>query len=507
MLARVFSGSTIGLEGVLIEVEVDVAEKGFPGFTIVGLPDKAVDEAKERVRAAIINTSYSMPDTRLTVNLAPADIPKVGSAFDLPIAVGILAASGKIKKDLLKNSLFLGELSLEGYLRKVSGVISIVLLAKKKKIKNIFLPVENAYEAALVDGIDIYPLRSLTDLVLHLNEEIKIAPFPYQGIKEGKNNFQGFLFENIKGQAGAKRALEIAAAGFHNVFLKGPPGAGKTLMSRSIISILPPMEKEEILEVTKIYSVAGLLKDSFFISQRPFRAPHHTISRIGLTGGGSNPMPGEVSLAHRGVLFMDEFSEFPRSVLESLRQPLEDGQITISRAQKSLTFPCRFLLIAASNPCPCGYLGHPKKACRCLPGAILKYKKRLSGPLLDRIDIHVEVMPVLEDELISDNLSESSETIRQRVIKARERQKERFKNLKIFTNSEMTPADVKRFCQLKDEALSLLKKAISKLSLSARGYFRTIKIAQTIADLKNEEKIGYSEIAEALQYRATDDAS
>lgn len=310
MLAKILSGTTIGLDGVLIEVEVDVAERGFPGFTIVGLPDKSVDEAKERVRAAIVNTSFEMPDTRLTVNLAPADIHKVGSAFDLPIAIGLLAASGMIKKDLLKTSLFLGELSLEGKVRRVPGVLPIALMAKKKKIERIFIPFENANEASLIDEIEVFPVERLADLVLHLNDEIKISPYPHQQIKESLNISDNFLFENIKGQLTAKRACEIAAAGFHNIIFKGPPGTGKTLLSKAFSSILPPMEKEEIMDVTKIYSIAGLLRDSFFIASRPFRSPHHTTSRIGLVGGGSNPTPGEVSLAHRGVLFLDEVSEF-----------------------------------------------------------------------------------------------------------------------------------------------------------------------------------------------------
>lgn len=504
MLAKVFSGTTIGLDGLLITVEVDVAERGFPGFTIVGLPDKSVDEARERVRAAIINASFAMPDSRVTVNLAPADIQKAGSGFDLPIALGILAASGAVDKEQLKDSLFTGELSLEGEIKGVSGILSIALLAKSKKISKIFVSLKNVYEASMVDGIEVYPVKDLKELILHINRQIFISRCAFIH-KKTLVSEEKYLFENIKGQQAAKRACEIAAAGFHNILFKGPPGTGKTLLSRAFPSILPSMEKEEMLEVTKIYSVAGLLRDKFIISNRPFRAPHHTISRIGLVGGGSNPTPGEISLAHRGILFLDEFPEFPKAALESLRQPLEDGEITISRAQGSLTFPCRFLLLAASNPCPCGYLGHPKKTCLCLPGAILKYKKRISGPLLDRIDLHVDVPPVKEDDLTEDFISESSLKIRSRVEKARAIQRQRFKNQKILTNGEMGSAEIKKFCKLEKSGFDLLKQAISRLSLSARSYFKTIKIAQTITDLRGKETIDAPAIAEALQFRAFDD--
>lgn len=502
MLAKVFSGTTIGLDGVLIEVEVDVANRGFPTFTIVGLPSKSVDEAKDRVRTAIVNASFDMPDSRLTVNLAPADIPKEGASFDLPIAIGILAACGMVKKDLLRKSLFIGELSLEGNVRKVPGIISIALFAKRKKIERLFIPFENAKEAALVDGIDIIPTPSLAQLVLHMNGEITLQKQQPIRIENMGDRIKTEIdFADIKGQEQAKRALEIASAGFHNVHLKGPPGAGKTMLSRAFPSILPFMDKEEILEVSKIYSVGGLLNEKHFIVDRPFRSPHHTTSRIGLVGGGAHPTPGEISLAHRGVLFLDEFPEFPRSVIEALRQPLEDGVVTISRAAGSLSFPSRFLLLAASNPCPCGFLGHSKRQCRCMPGAILKYKKRLSGPILDRIDIHIHVPPVEQEKLMDVHSAESSEEIRKRIIKAREIQKKRFQNIHTKTNGEMSSADIKKLCTFTDDTTNLLKQAIARLSISARSYFKIIKVSQTIADLAGKDKIEAIHVAEALQYR------
>jgi len=507
MLAKILSGTTIGLDGVLIEVEVDVAGKGFPTFTIVGLPDKSVDEAKDRVRTAIANISFEMPDSRLTVNLAPADIPKEGSSFDLPIAIGILAATGMIKKESLVNSLFIGELSLEGKIRGVNGIISIVLMAKKQKIKNIYLPYKNTFEASLVDNVNIFPIGDLGELVLHLNDEIKIEPLTNLNLTElNDEEIPEIDFADIKGQELAKRALLIAAAGFHNVHFTGPPGAGKTMLSRVFPTILPAMNRSEILDVTRIYSVSGLMNDSFYIKKRPFRSPHHTTSRIGLIGGGSNPRPGEISLAHRGVLFLDEFPEFPRSVLESLRQPLEDGFVTVSRASGSVTFPCRFILLAASNPCPCGYLGHPKKRCRCLPGMIIKYKKKLSGPLIDRIDLHVDVPAVDYEKLISQNKNQTSTEIKQKVIQARQKQEKRFINSRIISNGEMSSVSVKKYCKFSVQAVDLLKQAIIKLSLSARSYFKVIKISQTIADLESAAyRIEPHHVAEALQYRAKEE--
>lgn len=506
MLARVYSGTTMGLEGILIEVEVDVAGKGFPTFTIVGLPNKAIDEAKDRVRTAIINGAMEMPDSRITVNLAPADIPKIGAGFDLPIALGILVASGILPGECLLDSMFIGELSLKGDVRPVPGVISLALLAEQKKLKRIFVPIANVVEAVLATTIAVYPVNSLNDLILFFNGHREIKPQEPINLNQLQQaQSTKFNFSDIKGQIQARRAMEIAAAGFHNVYMKGPPGAGKTMLSLAFSGILPTLDRQETILVSQIYSICGLLGKNNLITQPPFRSPHHTTSRIGLIGGGSSPRPGEISLAHRGVLFLDEFSEFPRSVLESLRQPLEDGEVTVSRATGSLTFPARFLLLAASNPCPCGYLGHPKRPCRCLPGMILKYKKRLSGPLLDRIDIHLDVPAVDEASLINRFSGESNAQIQQRVINARKLQAQRLVNTSVRTNGEMTSVQIKKFCRLTTGAVDLLKNAIVKFNLSARAYFKVIKVAQTIADLAKEEVIKENAVAEALQYRLLED--
>lgn len=504
MLTKIFSGVTVGLEGILIDVEVDVAGRGFPHFTIVGLPSKSVDESKERVKTAIHNASFSMPDSRLTVNLAPADIPKDSSGLDLPIAVGILASCGYVDKKSCARSMFVSELSLEGNLRPVAGVISITTLAKKLKMSSIYVSVENVEEALLIDGIDVYGVLTLADLVLHLNGNKILKPAPRTNRVRFTQQFEND-FSEIKGQLVAKRALEIASCGFHNVHLKGPPGAGKTLLSRAFVSILPELTKGEVLEITAIHSVAGLLHKHALAQTRPFRSPHHTTSRIGLIGGGTNPKPGEISLAHRGVLFLDEFSEFPRNVIEALRQPLEDGSVVISRASGSVEYPSRFILIAASNPCPCGYLGHPKKVCRCMPGTIMKYRKRLSGPILDRIDLHIDVPPVTEEQLLEEVSAEKSEVIRKRIDKARVLQLKRLAGTKIYSNAEMRPVDIKKFCNISPDGMALLKQAIMKLSLSARTYFKVIKLSQTIADLEGSSSISAIHISEALQYRPRDE--
>lgn len=506
MLSKIYAGATVGLDAVPVEVEVDVANKGLPSFTIVGLPNKSIDEAKDRVRTAIVNTSFDMPDSRITVNLAPADIPKEGSGYDLPIALGILTSLGVIDVESCRNSVFAGELSLEGNVRPITGAISVAQMARDKRFKSVFLPADNAEEASLIEGITIYPVKSLIELVWHLNGDARIRP-----LHRASRNTTEYAeiecdFSEVRGQFQAKRALEIAAAGFHNIHLKGSPGAGKTMLSKAFVSIIPPMTSDEILEVTKVYSIAGLTHKRTIIASRPFRSPHHTTSRIGLIGGGSTPVPGEISLAHRGVLFLDEFAEFPRTVIESLRQPIEDGVVTISRAAGSLTFPARFILIAASNPCPCGYLGHPKRICKCIPAAIIRYKKRLSGPILDRIDLHIDVPPVNERELTGNGpLAESSASIRARIMAARIKQSTRFAGSPVLSNGEMRPIDVKTFCPLTPDGMTLLKTAISRLALSARSYFKVIKVARTIADLENADNIESTHIAEALQYRAKEE--
>lgn len=505
MLAKVFSGATVGLESVLITVEVDVAAQGLPSFTIVGLPDKAVEESKERVRAAIKNTGADFPAKRITVNLAPADLPKNGPHYDLPIAIGVLLASGQIEVNTT-NYLFVGELSLDGMVRHTNGILPLAMLAKDQKLTAIFVPEVDASEAAIISDVSVYPVVSLTTLFRHLLRSELITPHPPIAFSTlTKEQLYEFDMVDISGQEQAKRALEIAAAGGHNIFLKGPPGAGKTMLSRTLPSILPDLTQEEAYEVTKIYSVTGNLpQGASLIKHRPFRAPHHTTSRIGLIGGGTNPMPGEISLAHRGVLFLDEFPEYPRSVLEALRQPMEDGLVTISRAAGAVTYPAKFMLVAAANPCPCGNFGDLQKPCTCLPGMITRYQKRISGPILDRIDLHLDVAAVPTDKLVGDKIPKNegtSKEIKSRIMAAREQQKTRFKGKKIFSNAEMTTQEVKEYCALSQATYVLLSQAVTKLHLSARGYYKVIKIARTIADLANEEVIAPTHIAEALQYR------
>lgn len=511
MVSQIITGSTVGIDGYKITVEVDMTAS-LPGMSIVGLPDTAVSEARERIRAAIKNSGFNFPTKKIVINLAPADIRKEGSAFDLPMAIGVMEADGTLNINERETTAFLGELSLDGKLRGVNGILPTVLGLKEEGIKRIFLPKENAMEAALVKEIDIYPVEYLADVVRFFSdsfEEFKITPFKVDVKKYLENLFEEnpiFDFKDVKGQTKAKRALEIAAAGGHNILMTGSPGAGKTLLAKCFSGILPSLELSEAIEITKIYSVSGLLeKDKPLVSSRPFRSPHHSASAVGIIGGGTNPKPGEISLAHRGVLFMDEIVEFPRNVLEVLRQPLEDNVVTISRAQISVKYPADFILLASMNPCPCGYKGDSKKQCTCPEYNIQRYQSRLSGPLLDRIDIQIEVPRLTQDELLShDGSGESSKDIRKRVINARKIQVERFKKENIVSNSQMTPSMIKKHCKLCSDSEILLKTAINKFNLSGRAYDRILKLSRTIADLNESIDIKTNHIAEAIQYRSLD---